>query len=162
MINPLQIAVMRSYFLAAETEGYLQIDTTSKRFVRHNDPLLRYVHRQSGELARQITGQAVVPSYSFLSAYMEGARLRRHTDRPQCVWNGSLLIEQSPKEGIESSWPIFFEIRRTIREIRLDFGDAVFYSGTDIPHWRNQNRKGHRQTLGLLHYVPLNFVGSLD
>ncbi len=165
MINPLQIAIARSYFEALQREGYLQIDDSQvvfKRYCRHNDPVLRYIHRQSGELVRKITGEAVLPSYSFLSAYMEGAHLARHTDRPQCVWNGSLLFEQIPEVNVEESWPIYLEIRGKAQEVKLDFGDAVFYSGTEIPHWRERNKPGHRQTLGLLHYVPISFVGSLD
>ena len=83
-------------------------------------------------------------------------------DRPQCAWNGSLLIDENPETAVEDSWPLYLEVRGQVHVVRLDFGDAIFYSGTTLPHWRVADQVGRRQTLGLLHYVPIDFVGSLD
>lgn len=165
VLAPLQIALMRGYYRDLESEGYLDIDQKQvkfKRFSRHNDPLLQFVHRQSGHLVRRVTGENIFPSYSYLSAYMEGAQLKRHLDRPQCAWNASLLIDQEPEVNLSDSWPMYLETPRGEKEVRLDFGDVVFYSGTELPHWRNRISPQHRQTLGLLHYVPVDFTGSLE
>lgn len=165
MIHPLQIGSMRHYFRALEAQGYMSLDRNQVKFHRyyiHNDPVMQFVHRQSGNLVRAITGEQIIPSYSFLSAYLKGARLKKHVDRPQCLWNGSLLIDQNPETDLEKSWPIYLESPNRTSEIRLDFGDALFYSGTKIPHWRKSIGRKNRQTLGLLHYVPIDFNGDLD
>lgn len=165
LVPPLNIAVLRAYFRGLEENGYLDLDrnqVVKKRFDRHNDVLLQYLHKQTGRLVRQVSGETILPSYSYLSAYLPGAELKRHLDRPQCAWNASLLIDQNPEVPLAESWPIFLEVGKAVHEVRLDFGDAVFYSGTEIPHWREPIEKGMRQTLGLLHYVPLDFVGHTD
>lgn len=165
LIHPLQIAIMRRYYRDLEANGYLLLDNAQvrfKRFYKHNDPILQLVHRQSGNVARAVTGQSILPSYSFLSAYMKDAHLARHVDRPQCAWNASLLIDQDPEVDVSESWPIYLKTPEAVEEVQLDFGDALFYSGTELPHWRHTIKDGHRQTLGLLHYVPIEFPGGLD
>jgi hypothetical protein len=165
LLGPLQIAALRKYYRALESEGYLQLDmkqVKNMRYFRHNEPLLRFIHRQSGALVRKVTGEQVLPSYCFLSAYLAGAELKKHTDRPQCAWNGSVLIDENPEVGPADSWPIFLETPKGVHEVRLSMGDAIFYSGQELPHWRPKSAPDRRQTLGLLHYVPIDFVGSLE
>ncbi len=165
LVNPLQIALMRRYFRDLEKGGYLEFDShqvVNKRYIWHNDPMLQFVHRQSAGVVRQLSKENIFPSYSCLSAYLEGATLEKHLDRPQCAWNGSLLIDENPETAVEDSWPLYLEVRGQVHVVRLDFGDAIFYSGTTLPHWRVADQVGRRQTLGLLHYVPIDFVGSLD
>jgi len=82
----------RRYSRALEHEGYFQIDRKSA-FFKHNDELFRFLHRQTGYLFRHVTGEMIIPSYTYLSAYREDADLERHVDRPQCVWNASLLVD---------------------------------------------------------------------
>lgn len=164
ILSPLQISVLRKHYRDLEAGGYLELDREQvkfKRFCYHNEDYLTYIHRQSGSLARTITGSPILPSYSFLSAYLEGAELEKHTDRPQCAWNGSLLIDQAPETSIDESWPMYLQVGKKTHKVQLDFGDVVFYSGTEIPHWRESIAESRRQTLGLLHYVPIDFIGNL-
>lgn len=165
ILPPMQVAVLRCYLRRRAENGYLNVDirqVAGKRFFMQNDPLLQFVHRQSAGLVRRLTGEVVVPSYSYVSAYLPGAELKRHVDRPQCVWNGSLLIDQNPEVEMDQSWPIHLQTERKKTAVRLALGDALFYSGTELPHWRGKLRGGRRETLGLLHYVPYDFVGDLD
>jgi len=162
VLTPAQLACLRSYFRNLEREGFLRIDlgqVIDGRLTLHNDPMLRFLHKQSGKLIRAVTGENVIPSYSFLSAYLERAELKKHIDRPQCEWNGSLLIDDNFKS---SSWPIFLETEKGVRAINLELGEMVVYRGQKTPHWRPPLQPGHRQTLGLFHYVSIDFTGSLD
>ena len=161
VISPLQIAAARQYARSLEREGYFQIDQ-QQRFYKHNDELFRFLHRQTGYLLRRVTRETIIPSYTYLSAYRENAELERHLDRPQCVWNASLLIDTNRDDDDGRTWPIFLDTINGQREIRLDLGDAVVHRGADVPHWRPQASEGERQTLVLLHYVPFDFTGSLD
>ncbi len=161
----IQIAMLRKYFRAMEKEGYLSIDRVQikeKRYYRHNDQLLKFIHRQTGHLVRQVTGQQIIPSFSYLAAYMKGAELAKHIDRPQCAWNMSLLIDEIPEGQKAKSWPIYLETPRGIVEVRLAPGEATLYQGDRVPHWRPALQGEQRQTVALFHYVPLEFTGSLD
>jgi len=165
IVTPLQIAAARSYARALESEGYLQldhIDVKEKRFFRHNDELFRFLHRQTGSLLRRVTGEMIIPSFTYLSAYREGATLPRHLDRPQCVWNASLLIDANRADDDGQTWPICLDTPQGTREVRLDLGDAIVYRGAEVAHWRPEAAPGERQTLVLMHYVPFDFTGSLD
>ena len=165
ILPPLALAAARQYTRAMEAEGYMLVDhdqVVDKRFIRHNDDLFRFIHRQTGYLMRRITSELIIPSYSYLAAYREEAELERHKDRPQCRWNASLLVDMNDEAAAASSWPIYLETVNGTKEVRLDFGDAVIYKGTDVPHWRPKANGRERQTLVLLHYVPFDFTGSLD
>jgi len=163
MVHPLQLASLRHYFRLLDQKGGLFIDTYqgNNRFVWQNDAAARFVHHQITGIISQIVPEPIKPSYSLLSIYKSGAILKKHTDRPQCVWNLSLLIDSNPEVEVSDSWPIYFEIEGQVKDVRLDMGDGVLYSGTDIPHWRDALPDGHTATLILCHFVPSDFGGSL-
>lgn len=165
IVPPLQLAALRRYVRALESEGCLALgrqDGRPQRLVSHNDRVAAFLHRQSGRLASRIAGEPLVPSYSMISAYLPGASLKRHVDRPQCRWNASLLVDMDPEAPRGRAWP--FHLRPPGGEtetVRLGMGDCVVYPGTEIPHWRVALPRNERQTLLFLHYVPLHFPGSL-
>ena len=164
VISPLQIASLRKLSRDLEKGGYLKIDRSQgqgQRLFLHNGDAFNFIHRQLASLIRNITQEPLMPSYSFLSAYMHNSALARHLDRPQCKWNASLLVDFNPNVELEKSWPIYLEVNGKAKEVRLSLGDMVVYRGTEIPHWRPMIEAGHRQTLLLLHYVPLSFTGTL-
>lgn len=162
VLPPLQVAVLRKYFRELEREGYLKVDhqqVREMRFKLENEAVCRFVHRQSSILFRKITREQVIPSFTYFSAYKEGSSLKRHTDRPQCKWNGSLMVDTSI-DG--ATWPIFLEVNKKKVAIKLDLGDLVIYSGEKVPHWRPKIARGLRQSFLLLLFVPIEFTGSLD
>jgi hypothetical protein len=55
------------------------------------------MHAQLVPLIARITQQTIMASYSYLAAYQPGAILKRHRDRPQCVWNMSLAVDCVPE-----------------------------------------------------------------
>ena len=104
----------------------------------------------------------VAPSYSLVSAYRSGAILAKHVDRPQCRWNASVLLDMNPEVPRSESWPIFVESQGRPHEVRMEMGECLVYRGDTNPHWRDRLDPGRRQTLLLLHYVPIDFQGALD
>ncbi|MEM9491884.1 MAG: hypothetical protein AAGC55_22250, partial [Myxococcota bacterium] len=104
----------------------------------------------------------IKPSYAFLSRYREGAVLHRHTDRDQCAWNLSVVLDQYPDPSRDQAWPIHFAIRGSVHTALLGSGDGVLYSGTQVPHWRDALPAGQRVTIGIFHFVDREFAGSLD
>lgn len=164
VLRPLHAAGLRQYLRQREAEGYFQPDTNQVelRDLLKNDRLLSWLHHQLTALLNQLLPEPVKPSYNLIAIYRGGAELRPHTDRSQCAWNVSLALDMAPEPEPAQSWPICFEQAGKRSEVRLEIGDLVLYRGTDTPHWRPPLPRGQRQTIGLFHFVPLDFSGSLD
>ena len=154
----------RTYYRALERNGYLLLDrdqVKNNRYEIHNDEVSRFMHLQSANLLRTITREPIYPSYSYLSAYRKGAELKKHLDRPQCAWNGSLLIDTNPDIEKAGYWPIFLECQSGVKKINQALGDLLVYRGHETPHWRPKLKQQSRQTLVLFHFVPIDFTGDL-
>lgn len=127
-------------------------DTQFNRHHLHNEPFLAAVHPTLTDYMSEVAGQKVKPSYCFLSIYRQGGICPLHTDRPQCKYTLDLCISQS------KPWPLFVDgAPYYLRE-----NDALIYSGTDSPHYRDRLEDGNHCTLAFFHFVPEDFVGSLD
>lgn len=164
LVPPLFLASLRRYYRMLAREGYLELDTTQvveKRLTLHDDRVLGYLHGQIAPLIRAITGEAIKPSYSLVSRYHEGAILKKHVDRPQCLWNVSLAIDAEPETDARDAWPIYLRARNRTSRVALELGDGILYRGTDVPHWRKELAKGRTVTMGLLHFVAKSFRDAL-
>jgi len=134
-----------------------------KRTSCNNMPLMRLLHMLTEKLVTNITGESLKASYSFTSAYESGSNLPAHRDRPQCVYNISLMLGGSPTWVPLTSWPLYIQYGNVTTPVALGEGDAVLYSGTRDLHWREVMPKDLALALGVfLHYVPADFTGSLD
>src|SRR5690606_21265419 len=118
-------------------EGFYQIGDpmVPRRNVIHNEPLMQFLHQQLAPLIQELLAEPIKPSYAFLASYQAGAELRRHTDRPQCDWNASLLLDSHPEPA--EPWPFWLEQAQGRAQIALRPGDLVFYSGLRNPHGRD-------------------------
>jgi alkylated DNA repair dioxygenase AlkB len=164
LLNPLQLRALQHYMRGLRGEGYLSADgrQVKERVAQHNEPMARFFHQPLNDLINRFTPAATKPSYCFAAHYQAGAELKRHTDRPQCVWNLSFAIDSTPATDATNAWPLYIESRGQAHEIRLGPGDAVLYSGTHNPHWREPQPDGHVSTLVFYHFVPADFDGGLD
>lgn len=124
------------------------------RWYWHNLPLLRRLHYSSAlaSVAEKVFPEAVKPSYVFLSMYGEGGICPLHTDRPQCKYTIDLCISQ------RNTWPIIISDKPYV----LEPNQAVAYSGTDHPHYRNVIDEGNFCNLAFFHYVSIDFQGTID
>lgn len=158
-------------------------------FVRkyaHNVPFFVGIHKQLAEFASDLFGEAVKPSYSFLSMYKDNGICPLHIDRPQCRYTIDYLIRQDQPEP----WPIHIgdhmtdEMRAEVdangeghpnteeaiqariakenwHTALLNPNDAVCYSGTHSWHYRSERLKGTAD-LVFFHFVPVGFNGPLN
>ena len=78
-----------------------------------------------------LVGEVLVPTYNFTRKYIKGSILRKHKDRPAC--EHSLTINFGVHE---KPWTFFCEVNDKIIGIDLDPGDALYYTGQDVAHWR--------------------------
>ncbi len=162
-IQPAQLAGIRRYLLALEQAAAFSPgdDQVELRDCLYDDDLARFLHHQLLPTVNQLVPVEVKPSYTYLVKYHPGAILRRHTDRPQCQWNVSLVLDTNPETDLDRAWPIWVESHGQQRAVRLGIGDLVLYRGTEVPHWRDALPAGQTCTVCLCHYVSSDFTGSL-
>ena len=170
-------------YLPLQSDRHLP-DNESKfnRRFANNLPFFVNIHNQLIDVASEVFGEKVKPSYSFMSLYDDGGRCPLHIDRPQCRYTIDYLIRQESKEP----WPICIskqmndkqvravenphpddEHKQTIidsaewTQVNLQANDAVCYSGTNAWHYRPTASHGTAD-LVFWHFVPRKFNGSLD
>jgi hypothetical protein len=166
LLPPLQIAAMRRYYRRLIENGHVPIgdDQVEKRYFKHDDPMSAFWHRQLDRAMSHVVGRLVKPSYCYFAQYEPGAVLRRHTDRIQAEYTLSIQIAYEPalEPGEKTPWPIFVEATGPMTaELRLAVGEAAFYRGCELPHYRNELPAGNRSTSVFFHYVHADFQGSL-
>lgn len=130
------------------------------RSILYAEPAIRLLHEPLAQLLGEIAGEPLEPSYCILARYFEGATLPRHTDRPQCVWNFSLVLHWESQTAAPSPWPFFVEgPGGVVSQVLLRPGDGVLYRGTEAPHWRDALPPGNATTVAFFHFVPPHFQG---
>jgi hypothetical protein len=149
--------VERGYF-PAPGDGQVE-----RRAGIHNEPTLAALHEALAGLVSNLGSEPVLASYCYLGCYEAGSVLHRHRDRPQCVYNLSLVLDMQGPDGTEPPpWPIWLEIDGRPVPVLLQVGDGLLYSGTELWHWRDALPPGQRAIVCFYHFVPQGYAGSLD
>jgi hypothetical protein len=157
LIPSMHLKYLTRYIEEKRQEGRFELDlehVAEGRTTLHNDPVAQFFQAQAARVVSSLSGEKNEPSFTFFMIYFRGAVLRRHVDRKQCAWNMSVQISQGAKP-----WPFYFEVEGKPHEILLAPGDAVLYSGTRIPHWRDALDE-ESQTIMTLHFVDASFAGN--
>lgn len=157
-----------------------------KRTYVHNLPYLVNIHHQLTDVASELVGEKLVPSYVFLSMYYDGGTCPLHIDRPQCRYTIDYMVDKN----FDGEWPInisrAFNNDERIRleetqggrpltetekqeiitrekwtSVNLEPNDAVVYSGTNSWHYRPDVLSGSA-TLVFFHFVQEGFNGPLS
>ncbi len=165
LIHPIHIAALRRYYRALVAGGRLPRgdDQVAERYRLHSEPVAMFFHPQLASLVSRIAGEPVKPSYLYFASYPPGAALPRHVDRLQCEFSISLLIDYSPEPDGPCGWPLFLEdpcLPDGVAAADLGLGDAVFYRGRQLVHYRERLPKGHQSSSLFFHYVREDFVGD--
>jgi hypothetical protein len=165
LLPPLQIAAIAHYYRRLVVSGFTAGSDAQVplRSARHNEPLLRYYHRELAPLISRVAGTAFKPSFGYFASYRQGATLKKHTDRPQCALTASLLLDFDGGPATAKAWPLCLELPASGDQIAiaLDVGDAVLFRGCELPHYR-EPFAGERSASYFLHYVDEGFAGALD
>ena len=87
-------------------------DRQSNRYKAHNEPMSRFLHYEILPLIEKITGKHLKPTYTYLSAYVKGADLPGHTDREDCEYTVSFVVDKPD----DSKWNIY--IHKEIQPVK--------------------------------------------
>jgi hypothetical protein len=145
-------------------------DKQSQRFKAYDDLMSRVMQYEALPLLEKITKKKLKPTYTYLSCYVKDADLPAHTDRPECEYTVSFLIDKP--HGC--SWPIYVDKRKEpvknrgrYREyvnsenihrcipVDCDAGGLMCFQGTDHIHFREKLEYDYYY-ISLLHYQILN------
>ena len=162
-----ELRALRRYYAALLEAGLLQRGDrqNASRFSSYNDAIARCLHTRLAGIMSAVVGQPLQPSFSYFFSYVDGAELLPHKDRPQAEFSISLQLDYSPEPAAETGWPLSFSFDgpdgRSDAHADLRVGDAVFYHGQEITHYRGTLPAGHQSSHLVLEYVPLEFRGLL-
>jgi hypothetical protein len=94
-----------------------------------------------------ITGEELLPTYSFVRVYKKGDILKKHIDRPSCAISCTLNIGGD-------AWPISIKGLDGVEQSSiLNPGDLMIYRGDQLQHWRDPF-EGDICSQVFLHYNP--------
>lgn len=164
LIHPFHIGALRRYYRHRMRRGFYSLgdEQVSRRFAAHNEDVARFVHRQLLYAISDVSKAALKPSYAYFVSYVNGAELEKHFDREQCKYSITTCIDASPEPEDESPWPFELDTGPGTAKVYQAIGDALFYRGCSVAHWRERLPRGLTSTSLLLHYVDDSFTGNLD
>jgi hypothetical protein len=164
VLHPFQVSALRRYFRHLVRKGALRLgdSQSSRRFIAHNEVVLRFFHQQLTATVSAVAGEKVKPSYVYLGAYLGGAILEKHTDRAQCDFSLTFCLDYSPEPKLETPWPVQLHSESGTVTVFQAIGDGLFYRGCRVPHSRKALPQGHSSTSIFFHYVREEFDGPLD
>ena len=158
--------IKRYYKETIENNIWVLGDKQAKRYKAHNEPMSRFLHYECLPLIERITGKSLKPTYTYLSAYVKGSDLPPHTDRPDCEYTVSFIVDKPDN----TNWNIY--VHRPQQSIKhkgryeqtppldecepvdCDAGGLMLFQGTDHIHFRNELKEDYYNVL-LLHYCSL-------
>jgi hypothetical protein len=164
LIHPFNLAALRRYYRYAIRSGAVRLgdEQSPRRYAVHNESVARFFHHQIANAVSAIVGEPVKPSYVYLASYLNGADLKKHTDRPQCEFSVTLCLDFSPEPQLATSWPIHLDTPEGTVTVYQALGDGLVYGGTQVPHYRGVLADGHTSTSLFFHYVPVDFTEPLE
>jgi hypothetical protein len=173
-----ELKMMQKFCLDLYKNGRIEHDTEDyhRKFVHNHQAFQIYHHKKFQKIASGYFEEPLKPSYCFTSMYDKSEGFcPYHTDRAQCYRTVDLCINQN------EAWPIYVASKET--DIKYDYsyymskqeyyrslgeqyllepGDALLYSGTQFPHWREKIQHDNFCHLAFFHFVPKDFQDGLD
>jgi hypothetical protein len=163
LFPPLLIGALRTHYRQLIQEGQYALGDgqCSLRYGIYNEDITNFFHQQLVGLISYVVGAPVKPSYTYVGVYQGGAELLRHTDRNQCEYTLSICIDYTPEPEKETPWPIYVETPEGEIATFQSMGDGLLFKGRELPHYRHKLEEGSTSTSIFLHYVDIDFQGSL-
>jgi len=167
VLNKNALVICQKYYSTNIVNGaYVLGDKQSNRFKSHNEPMSRLLHYEVLPLIEKIVGKKLIPTYTYLSAYVKDSDLPAHTDRADCEYTVSFLINKPER----SKWPIYLhKVKQSVKhkgrsdftppkeeciEMDCNAGGLMIFQGTDHIHFR-EGLSDDFYHIVLLHYKSL-------
>ena len=170
VINPEIHKIVDEYFKTNIKNGVYPFgDRQSQRYKIIDEIMTRLLHLEFLPLIEKIVGKKMDPTYTYISAYVKGADLPAHTDRPECEFTCSYIIGKPS----DTNWNIYVHKTKQPEKYkgRYDFtppkeeciavdcreNGLMIFNGTDHIHYREPLEHEYYNVV-LLHYRTIPFV----
>ena len=154
--------LLKKYYRTTIESGvFLFGDKQADRFKANNEPFSRFLHYEILPVIEKITKKRLKPTYTYLSSYIKNAELPTHTDRADCAYTVSFLVNKS------DDWPIYLhKVKQPVKskgrywfdppseeclELHSETNGLIIFCGTDHIHFRKKFT-GDFYDILLLHY----------
>ena len=158
--------MIKKYFhYAIDNKKYGLGDSQSNRYKAHNDFMCRILHYEALPLIEHILKKELIPTYTYLSCYIKGCDLPAHTDRPDCEYTVSFVIDKP-----DCNWNIYVDMNKEplkskgryrqydnaarkqfCKKVDCGAGGLMMFNGIDHIHFREE-LEGDFYYIILLHY----------
>ena len=162
VVSKEMIELYQEYYRKTIADGVWGLgDRQANRYKQNNEPFSRFLHYEILPLIEKITGKKLRPTYTYLSSYVNDADLPAHTDRPDCEFTVSFLVNK------DHDWPIYaHKVKQPVKNkgryditppksecfsLDCENNGFIIFCGTDHIHFR-ENFKGTFYDILLLHY----------
>ena len=162
VVHTEMLALLMEYYRKTIENKVFQLgDRQSNRFKAHNEPFSRFLHYEILPLIEAITSKKLKPTYTYLSSYVNDSELPAHTDREDCEYTVSFLVNK------DKDWPILLhKVKQPVKykgrssftpktneclSLDCESGGLIIFSGTDHIHFR-EKFTGEFYDILLLHY----------
>jgi len=155
--------IQQYYHEGIKNKNFVLGDRQSNRYKSYNEVVSRVLQYEILPLIEKITGESLKPTYTYLSAYTKEADLPPHTDREDCEFTVSFLIDKP--EGTD--FPIYVDLEKqpvkhkgryekkpdksNCMKVDCEPNGLMMFSGTDHIHYREKLNTEYFITL-LLHF----------
>jgi hypothetical protein len=167
VLNENVLAILKSYYKETISSSVFELgDLQSNRYKAGNEVISRFLHYELLPLFERILKKKLKPTYTYISAYIKDADLPPHTDRPDCEYTVSFIVDKPDNV----TWPIYVHKTKQEKkyvgkyhftppkeeciEFDCDAGGLMMFCGTDHIHYREKLPFDYYNVL-LLHYCSL-------
>ena len=167
VLTPKALTIVQDYYRQNIAGSIFSLgDRQSQRYKAHNESLSRLLHYAMLPLIEHLVGHQLQPTYTYLSAYVRGADLPPHTDRADCQFTVSFIVERPDN----CSWPIYVHkpaepvkhkgryltkpLLEACHAVDTESGGLMMFCGTDHIHFR-EPLEGEFYNIVLLHYCTV-------
>lgn len=163
LVHPFHLGSLRRYYRHLVRTGAMTLGDSGspRRYVAYNESVARFFHRQFAAIVSTVAGVRVKPSFVYVASYQGGADLQVHTDREQCEYAVSLLVDYTLEPLDQSPWPLYLETAKGTAAVWQAIGDAVLYPGRRLSHYRKRLADSSTSTSIFFYYVDDKFDGPL-
>jgi|LauGreDrversion4_2_1035121.scaffolds.fasta_scaffold03983_6 prolyl 4-hydroxylase len=161
------LRMLKEYYMTTIDHSVFVLgDKQSQRYKAHNEPMSRVIQYEMLPLIEKIVGKPLRPSYTYLSAYIKDSDLPAHTDRADCEYTVSFIVNKPEN----SRWPIYLhKVKQPVKykgrydftpskdecfEIDCNAGGLMIFSGIDHIHFRDILPDAFYHVI-LLHYTSI-------
>ena len=167
VLNEGVLEILQNYYKETISSSVFDLgDGQSNRYKAGNEAISRFLHYELLPLFEVILKKKLKPTYTYISAYIKDADLPPHTDRPECEYTVSFIVDKPDNV----TWPIYVHKTKQEKkyvgkyhftppkeeciEFDCDAGGLMMFCGTDHIHYREKLPFDYYNVL-LLHYCSL-------